>query len=273
MDPSRSHLLRASRVRTQSYRIRDNDHPVRVRLGDNPPRRIYGHIEAQRHHGEPGASGGRMKKPTTFEEYAAYYSILVEAVEAVEMEPKEWLERFGDLETFSYSIAPEFDALRNKKRAGAGLPPVKAVEQAASTRKRENATKRAEPKPKPKPKKPKPKPKKPRPLKDITGQRFGKLVALEEVEPTKRKAWATNRRTGEKALRDVTERRYLCKCDCGTEKVIRMNSLTSNNTKSCGCVIKDMHERWGARVFPKTDEQLERERLEREQFLTGNRTS
>lgn len=29
---------------------------------------------------------------------------------------------------------------------------------------------------------------------------------------------------------------YLCKCDCGNEKIIRGTSLTSGNTKSCGCI-------------------------------------
>lgn len=31
---------------------------------------------------------------------------------------------------------------------------------------------------------------------------------------------------------------YLCKCDCGTEKIILAASLKSGNTKSCGCVAK-----------------------------------
>jgi len=29
---------------------------------------------------------------------------------------------------------------------------------------------------------------------------------------------------------------YLCRCDCGVEKVIQGSSITSGNTKSCGCL-------------------------------------
>jgi len=31
---------------------------------------------------------------------------------------------------------------------------------------------------------------------------------------------------------------YLCKCDCGKEKVVQGSLLTSGNTKSCGCLPK-----------------------------------
>lgn len=38
-----------------------------------------------------------------------------------------------------------------------------------------------------------------------------------------------------------TDRRYYyhCLCDCGNECVVRSNALTTGNTKSCGCLIKD----------------------------------
>lgn len=36
---------------------------------------------------------------------------------------------------------------------------------------------------------------------------------------------------------------WLCKCDCGTLKVIRHNALTTGNTKSCGCFMREhQHE-------------------------------
>lgn len=54
---------------------------------------------------------------------------------------------------------------------------------------------------------------------DISDQRFGKLVAIREVERDKHK-----------------QRRWLCKCDCGNTKVIRMHYLRSGETKSCGCL-------------------------------------
>lgn len=33
---------------------------------------------------------------------------------------------------------------------------------------------------------------------------------------------------------------FLCECTCGTIKLIRGNSLQSNNTKSCGCLQKEV---------------------------------
>lgn len=53
-------------------------------------------------------------------------------------------------------------------------------------------------------------------LKDLTGQRFGKLTVIQR---------ASNR--GNKVY-------WLCECDCGNQKEIRGSSLTSNVTKSCG---------------------------------------
>lgn len=32
---------------------------------------------------------------------------------------------------------------------------------------------------------------------------------------------------------------YLCKCDCGNTKIVRYDCLTSGNTKSCGCMLKE----------------------------------
>lgn len=54
---------------------------------------------------------------------------------------------------------------------------------------------------------------------DITGQRFGKLVALYELPEKRNGRWY-----------------WHCKCDCGNEKDIMKTSLTSGQTKSCGCL-------------------------------------
>lgn len=52
----------------------------------------------------------------------------------------------------------------------------------------------------------------------IEGKRYGRLTVLREVDcPGK-------------------ERRYLCKCDCGGEKVVTRNCLVTGRTKSCGCM-------------------------------------
>lgn len=53
---------------------------------------------------------------------------------------------------------------------------------------------------------------------DITGQRFGKLVALKDVGSN-----------GNNIL-------WKCKCDCGNNIIVPSSRLRSGNTKSCGCL-------------------------------------
>jgi len=63
---------------------------------------------------------------------------------------------------------------------------------------------------------------------DRTGQRFGKLVALDRAGYTKTK----------KIL-------WRCKCDCGKEALVDICSLVTGNTSSCGCVIPNFkHGGW-----------------------------
>lgn len=61
-------------------------------------------------------------------------------------------------------------------------------------------------------------------IRDLTGQRFGRLVALKPVE------------TKEKGAR------WLCRCDCGKERVCTSENLVSGKTKSCGCLVKAMRK-------------------------------
>lgn len=58
---------------------------------------------------------------------------------------------------------------------------------------------------------------------DLTGKKFGRLTALKRVEDY----------VSPKGNRET---RWLCKCDCGNNIIVLRNSLTSNNTKSCGCL-------------------------------------
>lgn len=57
-------------------------------------------------------------------------------------------------------------------------------------------------------------------FRDLTGQRFGRLVAL---------SW------------EVREGRtfWRCCCDCGKERFVAMPSLVRNLTKSCGCLQRE----------------------------------
>ena len=58
-------------------------------------------------------------------------------------------------------------------------------------------------------------------IKDITGQKFGKLTAIEPTE----------RRSNGNVV-------WKCKCDCGNEYFVPAGELQKGNTRSCGCLHK-----------------------------------
>ena len=51
--------------------------------------------------------------------------------------------------------------------------------------------------------------------------RYNKLVVIKEVEKI------------------TTNRRFLCTCDCGGEKIIEMRNFVNGYIKSCGCLRKE----------------------------------
>lgn len=61
-------------------------------------------------------------------------------------------------------------------------------------------------------------------FKDIEGMRFGRLVALGYVGQNHRNSCSI----------------WLCRCDCGTEKIIESRSLLFGNSQSCGCLHRDI---------------------------------
>lgn len=65
---------------------------------------------------------------------------------------------------------------------------------------------------------------------DITGQRFGQLVAVERVGSRKNQSL------------------WLCKCDCGNTTVAAMSNLKEGHTTSCGCALKRAQKSPDARV-------------------------
>ena len=129
------------------------------------------------------------------------------------------------------------------------------------------------------------------PVRDLTGQRFGRLVARKPMEERKngyvlwecqcdcgniayvptslltsgntsscgclKKSWLSEKRPGKRpkdltgqrfnklvALRPTEERKngnvmWECRCDCGNSTVIRRSMLVSGKTKSCGCLRKE----------------------------------
>lgn len=58
---------------------------------------------------------------------------------------------------------------------------------------------------------------------DLTGKKFGKLTVIERAEKSKS---------------GVT--RWKCKCDCGNEAIVSVYQLLNGNTKSCGCLNREM---------------------------------
>lgn len=61
---------------------------------------------------------------------------------------------------------------------------------------------------------------------DLTGKRFGKLTVIEY------KGLSSNRK---RSL-------WLCKCDCGNEKIVTTAELVRNDTISCGCLKQSSGE-------------------------------
>jgi hypothetical protein len=56
---------------------------------------------------------------------------------------------------------------------------------------------------------------------DITGKRFGRLLVIKISKRANRCQW------------------WLCKCNCGNEKIIAKGSILSGLTQSCGCLQKE----------------------------------
>lgn len=54
---------------------------------------------------------------------------------------------------------------------------------------------------------------------DLIGERFGRLSVVERVENNCR-----------------NQAQFLCKCDCGNEKVVMSALLRNGHTRSCGCL-------------------------------------
>lgn len=74
---------------------------------------------------------------------------------------------------------------------------------------------------------------------DLTGQRFERLSVLKrdgsQIYPSGQK-----------------QTLYLCRCDCGKEIKVTRRNLMSGNTKSCGCLRKELntsHTMWGSKVY------------------------
>lgn len=63
---------------------------------------------------------------------------------------------------------------------------------------------------------------------DLTGQKFGRLVVLT--------------RSGIKKRGGTTTVLWLCRCDCGKEKIVAGVDLRKGSTKSCGCLRDEVRK-------------------------------
>ncbi|MBO6164514.1 MAG: hypothetical protein J6N77_05635 [Lachnospiraceae bacterium] len=68
--------------------------------------------------------------------------------------------------------------------------------------------------------------------KDLAGKRFGRLTAIRRLDKKRGSCYL-----------------WLCRCDCGNEIEVTVNSLMTGNTKSCGCMrqdtVRSMMEKYG----------------------------
>lgn len=64
-------------------------------------------------------------------------------------------------------------------------------------------------------------------FKDLTGNRYDRLVVTSLAEPYT-------------SPQGLTYSRWNCVCDCGAETIVHAASLSSGNTKSCGCFAQEV---------------------------------
>ena len=79
---------------------------------------------------------------------------------------------------------------------------------------------------------------------DITGQRFGRLIALKQAGLSK--------------SRSVL---WLCRCDCGVTVIVSSGNLRGGNSRSCGCRkggVIHRHSRVGSRTYHSWSAMLQR---------------
>lgn len=77
-------------------------------------------------------------------------------------------------------------------------------------------------------------------FKDLTGQRFGRLVVIQRAE--KRKYMPVM---------------WICRCDCGQMTELPAKHLTLGMTKSCGCLWRESSREMGRKYHQKKREQLD----------------
>jgi hypothetical protein len=72
---------------------------------------------------------------------------------------------------------------------------------------------------------------------NLAGQIFGRLTVIEEAE---RHIQANGKPV----------RRWLCRCECGNEKVVAQPTLSNGHVRSCGCLHRDTVSTHGLKFSP-----------------------
>lgn len=70
---------------------------------------------------------------------------------------------------------------------------------------------------------------------DLLGEKFFRLLVIEKAPPI-----GTKKRTA-----------WICKCDCGSIKVVKTEDLRTGNTKSCGCWNNEQRSNRAEKMYEK----------------------
>lgn len=79
-------------------------------------------------------------------------------------------------------------------------------------------------------------------VKDLTGQRFGRLTVLREGNRIIDGGYAMSHKA-----------RWICRCTCGNETVVLGENLRQGNTRSCGCLGAEKRREGQKKWFRATD--------------------
>lgn len=90
-------------------------------------------------------------------------------------------------------------------------------------------------------------------VKDLTGQRFGKLTVIKRVGSSKSRH----------AI-------WLCKCDCGNLKTVTMDDLLRGHTSSCGCLTSSTGELFISDILTKNNIPFKKEYTFPDLYSTKN---
>jgi hypothetical protein len=74
---------------------------------------------------------------------------------------------------------------------------------------------------------------------NLLGQRFGRYLVLEKVDKPKH-------------LKKMKGTYWLCRCDCGNERIVIAKNLKAGTSQSCGCLAKELlRKEYGEASFNK----------------------